>query len=77
MMPEVKDCDSFFGTLDIEGVDITITGVIGDQQSALVGQACFNNGDLKSTYGTGCFLMVNTQETPVTINEGSSNNYWV
>ncbi len=70
MMPEVKDCDSFFGTLDIEGVDIKINGVIGDQQSALVGQACFNNGDLKSTYGTGCFLMVNTQETPVTIKEG-------
>jgi len=70
MMPEVRDCDSFFGTLDIDGVDIRINGVIGDQQSALVGQACFNNGDLKSTYGTGCFLMVNTKETPVTIKEG-------
>ena len=70
MMPEVRDCDSFFGTLDIDGVDIRINGVIGDQQSALVGQACFNNGDLKSTYGTGCFLMVNTKETPITIKEG-------
>lgn len=70
MMPEVKDCDSFFGTLNLNGADIRINGVIGDQQSALVGQACFNSGDLKSTYGTGCFLMVNTKETPVTVKEG-------
>ena len=70
MMPKVKDCDSFFGTIDVNGTDIRINGVIGDQQSALVGQACFSKGDLKSTYGTGCFLMVNTKETPVIIKEG-------
>ena len=70
MMPKVKDCDSFFGTIDVNGKDIRINGVIGDQQSALVGQACFSKGDLKSTYGTGCFLMVNTKETPVIIKEG-------
>jgi len=70
MMPEVKDCDSCFGTMNINGINININGVIGDQQSALVGQACFNNGDLKSTYGTGCFLMVNTKESPVHIEEG-------
>ena len=57
--------------------DIRINGVIGDQQSALVGQACFNNGDLKSTYGTGCFLMVNTQETPCNYQRRVTNNYWV
>ena len=70
MMPEVKDCDSHFGTMTVNGVDIRINGVIGDQQSALVGQACFNDGDLKSTYGTGCFLMVNTKESPVSVKEG-------
>ena len=70
MLPEVRSCDSNYGTLNIEGQYISIKGVIGDQQSALVGQSCFNDGDMKSTYGTGCFLMVNTKEKLKTLDEG-------
>ena len=70
MLPEVRSCDSDYGTLLIEGKNIAIKGVIGDQQSALVGQSCFNHGDMKSTYGTGCFLMVNTKEKLITLDEG-------
>ena len=70
MLPEVRSCDSDYGTLNIEGQNIAIKGVIGDQQSALVGQRCFNHGDMKSTYGTGCFLMVNTKEKLITLDEG-------
>ena len=70
MMPEVLSCDDNFGTLCIDANEIAIKGVIGDQQAALVGQDCFNQGDMKSTYGTGCFLMVNTENNPVSISEG-------
>ena len=70
MLPEVRSCDSDYGTLNIDGKNIAIKGVIGDQQSALVGQRCFNHGDMKSTYGTGCFLMVNTKEKLITLDEG-------
>jgi len=70
MLPEVRSCDSDYGTLNIDGKNIAIKGVIGDQQSALVGQLCFNHGDMKSTYGTGCFLMVNTKEKLITLDEG-------
>ena len=68
MMPEVNSCDGDFGTLNLN--DININGVIGDQQSALVGQNCINYGDMKSTYGTGCFLMVNTKEKLVRSQNG-------
>ena len=70
MMPHVQPCDGNFGTLDIDSKSISIKGVIGDQQAALVGQNCFNYGDIKSTYGTGCFLMVNTKENIITLEEG-------
>ena len=70
MMPEVKSCDGDFGSLNINGKTIKINGVIGDQQAALVGQNCFNSGDMKSTYGTGCFLMVNTKDKPLKVEEG-------
>ena len=70
MMPEVKSCDSNFGTLAISNKEFPITGVIGDQQAALVGQGCFESGDMKSTYGTGCFLMVNTKDKIIKTNEG-------
>ena len=70
MMPEVLSCDGNFGHLNINNKEIPIRGVIGDQQAALVGQGCFKNGDMKSTFGTGCFLMVNTKEKPVHIEEG-------
>ena len=70
MLPEVLGCDGEFGTLSLCETNIPIRGVIGDQQAALVGQNCFKSGDMKSTYGTGCFLMVNTENKPYKIDEG-------
>ncbi|MEM9032696.1 MAG: glycerol kinase GlpK [Pseudomonadota bacterium] len=67
MLPEVRDSAGVFGTTGAEhvGREIPILGVAGDQQAATVGQACFSPGMLKSTYGTGCFALLNTGETPV------------
>ena len=70
MMPDVLSCDGNYGHLLINDKEIPIRGVIGDQQAALVGQGCFKNGDMKSTYGTGCFLMVNTEKEPIHVKEG-------
>ena len=70
MLPDVYDCDADFGTLICGNHSIKINGVIGDQQSALVGQRCFKSGQMKSTFGTGCFLMVNTAEDVLKIKEG-------
>lgn len=62
LLPDVKDCAADFGTTDAElfGAPIPIRGVAGDQQSATIGQACFAPGMVKSTYGTGCFAVMNT-----------------
>jgi glycerol kinase len=62
ILPEVKDCADDFGTTDPEilGAAIPIRGVAGDQQAATIGQACFKPGMMKSTYGTGCFALLNT-----------------
>jgi glycerol kinase len=62
MLPEVKDCAADFGVTDdkLFGAAIPICGVAGDQQAAMVGQACFEPGMMKSTYGTGCFALMNT-----------------
>ncbi|UWQ17977.1 glycerol kinase GlpK [Jannaschia sp. M317] len=65
MLPEVRDCASDFGTTEILGASVKILGVAGDQQAATLGQACFGKGMLKSTYGTGCFALLNTGDTPV------------
>jgi glycerol kinase len=67
MLPEVRDSNADFGRAraDLFGAEIPICGVAGDQQAATVGQACFRPGMLKSTYGTGCFALLNTGETPV------------
>ncbi|MBE1295696.1 glycerol kinase GlpK [Phycobacter azelaicus] len=67
MLPEVKDCAADFGTVEAAhfGGEIPILGVAGDQQAATIGQACFEPGMMKSTYGTGCFALLNTGETPV------------
>lgn len=65
MLPEVKDCADDYGICTLFGYDLPIRGVAGDQQAALVGQACFTPGMMKSTYGTGCFALMNTGETPV------------
>ena len=67
MLPEVRDCAADFGVTraDLFGRHIPILGVAGDQQAATVGQACFAPGMMKSTYGTGCFALLNTGEKPV------------
>jgi glycerol kinase len=67
MLPEIKDCAADFGTTDpaLFGAAIPITGIAGDQQAAGIGQACFEPGMVKSTYGTGCFALLNTGPTPV------------
>ncbi|WP_298435473.1 glycerol kinase GlpK [uncultured Jannaschia sp.] len=65
MLPEVRDCASEFGTTDLLGPEIPILGVAGDQQAATIGQACFQPGMMKSTYGTGCFALLNTGDAPV------------
>ena len=59
MLPAVHKSSDYYGTIPILGRDIPISGVAGDQQAALFGQACFNSGDVKNTYGTGCFLLMN------------------
>lgn len=65
-LPDVLDCAGDFGTCTVLDKDIPITGVAGDQQAAAIGQACFKPGDIKSTYGTGCFVILNTGEEAVT-----------
>ncbi|HBS51037.1 MAG TPA: glycerol kinase, partial [Rhodobacteraceae bacterium] len=67
MLPEVRDCAAEFGTTDpaLLGGAVPILGVAGDQQAATIGQACFSPGMMKSTYGTGCFALMNTGEAPV------------
>jgi glycerol kinase len=60
MLPEVKDCADDFGVTDEFGGPIPILGVAGDQHAAVIGQACFEPGMVKSTYGTGCFALLNT-----------------
>jgi glycerol kinase len=67
MLPEVRDCAGDFGVTraDLFGREIPIRGVAGDQQAATVGQACFSPGMMKSTYGTGCFALLNTGDAPV------------
>ena len=62
MLPEVKPSSGYFGTLNLSGTEIPISGVAGDQQAALYGQNCFDQGSAKNTYGTGCFLLMNTGE---------------
>ena len=67
MLPEVKDSSADFGDSEPEllGGSIMISGIAGDQQAATIGQACFSPGMIKSTYGTGCFALLNTGATPV------------
>lgn len=62
MLPKVCDSSGMFGTCNLQGSVIPICGIAGDQQAALFGQCCFDRGDAKNTYGTGCFLLMNTGE---------------
>ena len=60
MLPQVRDSSQIYGTADLLGAEVPIAGVAGDQQAALFGQGCFAPGEAKNTYGTGCFLLMNT-----------------
>ena len=69
MLPEVENSDTHFGELE-QINNLPVKAVLGDQHAALFGQGCLNKGNLKSTYGTGCFLMVNVGDIPVLSDEG-------
>jgi glycerol kinase len=64
MLPEVRPSSCVYGRANIQGTEIPIAGISGDQQAALFGQCCFEKGEAKNTYGTGCFLLMNTGEEP-------------
>ena len=64
MLPQVRSSSEVYGYTDIQGVQVPIAGIAGDQQAALFGQTCFEAGEAKNTYGTGCFLLMNTGDTP-------------
>ena len=72
MLPEVRPSSQVYGWSQYEllGGEIPVAGAAGDQQSALFGQCCFESGDVKNTYGTGCFLLMNTGSTPVESRNG-------
>ena len=70
MLPEVKPSAAHFGDVKLENKSIPITGIAGDQQAALFGQACFKPGMAKNTYGTGCFMLMNTGEKVQLSNNG-------
>ena len=65
ILPEVRDSSAVYGYAEFAGAQVPIAGIAGDQQAALFGQTCFRPGQAKNTYGTGCFLLMNTGETPV------------
>lgn len=70
MLPEVRPSSAVYGTTSLYGTEIPIAGAAGDQQAALFGQACFEPGMAKNTYGTGCFMLMNTGDKPVKSNSG-------
>ena len=70
MLPEVKSSSEIYGYADIQGVSVPIAGIAGDQQAALFGQGCFAAGEAKNTYGTGCFLLMNTGDVACTSQNG-------
>lgn len=70
MLPQVKSSSEIYGYTTIQGEQIPIAGIAGDQQAALFGQCCFEEGQAKNTYGTGCFLLMNTGEKPCVSENG-------
>src|SRR3981189_1051131 len=71
VLPEVRSSSEVYGEATVQAIaGVPVTGILGDQQAALVGQACFRPGEVKNTYGTGCFLLMNTGERPVPSNFG-------
>jgi glycerol kinase len=66
MLPKIASSSEVYGTATLESLKgVPVAGILGDQQAALVGQTCFNSGEAKNTYGTGCFLLMNTGEKPI------------
>ena len=65
MLPDIRSSSEIYDTVNVMGAQIPVCGIAGDQQAALFGQGCFAAGDVKTTYGTGCFLLAHTGETPV------------
>jgi glycerol kinase len=71
MLPRILSSSEVYGTAQLEAIQgVPIAGILGDQQAALVGQTCFHTGEAKNTYGTGCFLLLNTGERPVQSKHG-------
>ena len=70
MLPKVCSSSEVYGTYNISGVEVPIAGIAGDQQAALFGQTCFDKGMAKNTYGTGCFLLMNTGSEPCVSQNG-------
>jgi glycerol kinase len=71
MLPQIRSSSEIYGAAQLDAIrDVPITGILGDQQAALVGQACFRPGEAKNTYGTGCFLLMNTGAEAVQSNCG-------
>lgn len=70
MLPEVFPSGHLFGDVTVMGARIPVAGIAGDQQAALFGQGCLSSGDMKCTYGTGCFLLANTGSVPVRSRSG-------
>ena len=70
VLPQVKSSSEIYGYTTIQGEQIPIAGIAGDQQAALFGQCCFEEGQAKNTYGTGCFLLMNTGEKPCVSENG-------
>src|SRR3984957_1586721 len=71
MLPQIRSSSEIYGNAQFDSIkDVPISGILGDQQAALVGQACFKPGEAKNTYGTGCFLLLNTGEKPIPSKNG-------
>ena len=70
ILPKVKSSGEIYGTANVGGMSLPIAGIAGDQQAALFGQCCFEKGEAKNTYGTGCFLLMNAGSTPTTSQNG-------
>lgn len=70
ILPQVRSSSEVYGTMNLQGVEVPICGIAGDQQAALFGQACFEKGEAKNTYGTGCFTLMNTGDQPIMSQKG-------
>jgi glycerol kinase len=70
MLPKIMDSSMLYGYTQVDDIQIPIAGILGDQQAALFGQTCFDPGEAKNTYGTGCFMLMNTGEQPVVSKSG-------